>query len=55
MLLTTKEISKILRVSIPTILREAERLGGVKIGREWRFSTERLKEIFGEFPAPEKK
>ena len=55
MILTTKEVCKFLRVSMPTILKEAERLGGVKIGREWRFSTDRLKEIIGELPSPEKK
>lgn len=56
MIITTKELSKFLRVSMPTILKEAEALGGVKIGREWRFSTERLKEIIGELPAePTKK
>lgn len=38
MLLTINEAVKILRVSRPTLAKNAERFGGFKVGNQWRFN-----------------
>jgi excisionase family DNA binding protein len=42
--LTVLEAARLLGLSKGTICRHAEALGGVKIGRQWRFNPERLRQ-----------
>ena len=42
MLLTTQEAMAVLRISKPTLLKNAERLGGFKVGNQWRFDSNKL-------------
>ncbi len=47
--LTTREVQDLINVDRSTVYRMAEdgRLPGVKIGRQWRFSADRIAELFG--------
>jgi len=47
--LTTREVQDLISVDRSTVYRMAEdgRLPGVKIGRQWRFPSERISELFG--------
>lgn len=47
-MLTTKEVADLLRISTRTVVRLAtkEKLpGAIKVGRQWRFSREKLEEF----------
>ena len=49
-LLTTKQVQEIFRVDRSTIYRMAEdgRLPAVKVGRQWRFPSERVELLLGQ-------
>jgi len=52
--LTSQEMQDLINVDRSTVYRMAEdgRLPGVKIGRQWRFPTDRVREQLGLAPAP---
>jgi len=53
---TTREICKILKLSLPTLWRMMKRgeLRGYKLGRQWRFSDEQVSEFLNKAGAKEK-
>jgi excisionase family DNA binding protein len=48
-LLTSHEVQAMINVDLSTVYRMAEdgRLPGVKVGRQWRFPSERVSQLFG--------
>ena len=53
-LLTTKQVQELFRVDRSTIYRMAEdgRLPAVKVGRQWRFPSERVEDLLGQNGEP---
>lgn len=53
--LTTKDLQDLIRVDKSTIYRMAEdgRIPAVKVGRQWRFPEDAVRQMLGDRPAPE--
>lgn len=52
-ILTTDEVAAYLRLHRNTVLRRAAELGGVKIGRDWRFRRMDVDRLFAAVPREE--